>query len=212
MGLPEGSRECPACGQPLYGWLELRTPAGPALLERCENCRLGLAAGLTTDDVSHELLAEARRLPEGRLELEVANRDSIAARLGGQNWAALEPGRGLYPTPEALRLLAPKAGLEIVQLSSPRRRRALLWMWQTIVNAFTFNESFALRVRKGELHPRGLAERLKYGLDVLVTVLATPLVLLVAAPMELIAEWAGSGGVLVAVASQSSDEYEKVDQ
>jgi hypothetical protein len=46
----------------------------------------------------------------------------------------------------------------------------------------------------------------------LVTVLATPLVVLVAIPMELIADTAGSGGVLVAVASQSSDEYEKVDQ
>jgi hypothetical protein len=212
VDLPEGSRECPACGQPLYGWLELETLAGPALLERCENCRLGLAAGLTAGDVSHELLAEARRLPDGRLELEVANRDSIAARLGGQNWAALEPGRGLYPTPEALRLLAPKAGLEIVRLRSPRRRRALLWMWQTIVNAFTFNQNFALKIRGRELHPNGFAERLKYATDALVTVLATPLVLLVSIPMELIAAGAGSGGVLVAVASQSPDEYENVDQ
>ena len=212
MGLPEGSRECPACGQPLYGWLELGTPVGPALLERCENCRLGLAAGLTADDASRELLAQARRLPDGRLELEVANRDSIAARLGGQHWAALEPGRGLYPTPEALRLLAEKSGLEIFQLRSPRRRRAVVWMWQTIVNAFTFNENFALRVREGALHPRGLTERLKYGMDVLVTLLATPLVVLVAVPTELIADLAGSGGVLVAVASQSSEEYEKVDQ
>ncbi len=212
MESPESSKECPACGQPLYGWLELDTPAGPALLERCENCRLGLAAGLTADDISHELLAQARRLADGRLELEVANRDSIAARLGGQNWAALEPGRGLYPTPEALRLLAEKAGLEIVGLRSPRRRRALVWMWQTIVNAFTFNENFALKLREGVLHPHGFAERLKYGMDTLVTVLATPLVLVVSIPMELIADHAGSGGVLVAVASQSSDEYEKVDQ
>ncbi len=211
MESPE-SRECPACGQPLYGWLELDTPAGPTLLERCENCRLGLAAGLTADDASHELLAEARRLPDGRLELELANRDSIAARLGGQHWAALEPGRGLYPTSEALQLLAERAGLGIVRLRSPRRRRALVWMWQTIVNAFTFTENFALKVREGQLHPQGFGERLKYGIDTLVTVLATPLVVLVAIPMELIAEVAGSGGVLVAVASQSSDEYEKVDQ
>jgi hypothetical protein len=206
------SRKCPACGQPLYGWLELETPAGPALLQRCENCRLGIAAGLTAEDASNELLAEARRLPDGRLELAVANRDGIAARLGGQNWAALEPGRGLYPTPEALRLLAAKAGLELVRLRSPRRPRALVWMWQTIVNAFTFTDNFALKVRTGELHPRGPAERLKYSMDVIVTVLATPLVVLVAIPMELIAEMAGSGGVLVAVASQPSEEYEKVDQ
>jgi hypothetical protein len=208
----QGSRQCPACGQALYGWLELDTPAGPALLERCENCRLGLAAGLTAEDVSHELLAEATRLPDGRLELEVANRDGIAARLGGQHWAALEPGRGLYPTPEALRLLAGKSGLDIVRIRSPHRRRALLWMWQTIVNAFTFTENFAMKVREGQLHPQGPAERLKYGIDMLVTVLATPLVVLVAVPMELIAERFGSGALLVAVASQSSEEYEKVDQ
>jgi hypothetical protein len=212
VGSPDGSRECPACGRPLYGWLELETPAGPALLERCENCRLGLAAGLTAEDATRELLAEARRRLDGRLELEVANRDSVAARLGGQHWAALDPGRGLYPTPEALRLLAERSGFEIVELRSPRRRRALVWMWQTIVNTFTFNENFGLRAREGVLHPRGLVERLKYGVDVLVTVLATPLVVLVAIPMELIAGMAGSGGILVAVASQSSDEYEKVDQ
>ena len=159
----DGSRECPACGQPLYGWIELDTPAGPTLLERCENCRLGLAAGMPADDASHELLAG-------------------------------------------------KAGLDIVRLRSPRRRRALVWMWQTIVNAFTFNENFALRVRQGDMHPQGASERLKYGVDMLVTVLATPLVLFVSIPMELIADQAGSGGVLVAVAAQSSDEYEKVDQ
>ena len=85
-------------------------------------------------------------------------------------------------------------------------------MWQTIVNAFTFNENFALRVRQGDMHPQGASERLKYGVDILVTVLATPLVLFVSIPMELIADQAGSGGVLVAVAAQSSDEYEKVDQ
>ena len=212
MGLPEERRECPACGQPLYGWLELDTPAGPTLLERCENCRLGLAAGLTVDDAAQELLAQARRRPDGRLELEVANRGSIAARLGGQHWAALDPGRGLYPTPEALRLLAEKSGLEIVRLRSPRSGRALVLMWQTIVNAFTFTENFALKVREGVVHPHGFTERLKYGMDTLVTVLATPLVVLVSVPMELIAATAGSGAVLVAVASQPSDEYEKVEQ
>src|SRR5581483_10872470 len=119
VGSPDGTRDCPACGQPLYGWLALETPAGPTLLERCENCRLGLAAGLTADDASHELLAEAGRRSDGRLE--------------------------------------------IVELRSPPRRRALVWMWQTIVNAFTFNENFALRARERALHPRGFAQRLKYG-------------------------------------------------
>lgn len=211
MGLPEGSRECPACGQPLYGWLELETPAGPALLERCENCRLGLAAGLGPTDVSNELLADARNLPDGRLEVRVANRDSVQARLGGINWAALEPGRGLYPTPQALDLLADKAGLSVVDVDSPRWGRGQVWLWQSIVNAFTFNQNFALRVRAGLMRPAGLGARLKYAVDAVVTVLATPLVVVVSVPLELIAALRGNGGVLVAVA-QSSEEYEKVDQ
>jgi hypothetical protein len=218
VGLPEGDRRCPACGQPLYGWLELDTPAGPALLERCENCRLGLAAGLTADDVGHELLSEARNLPDGRLELRIANRDSWQARLGGVNWAALEPGRGLYPTPPALELLGERTGLSLARVEFPRWGTGQLWMWQTVVNAFTFNHNFAMRVRAGLLRPSGrLTARLKYAIDAVVTILATPLVLLVTIPLELIAALAGRGGVLVAVASrdgssQPSDEYENVDQ
>lgn len=217
MGLPEGDSRCPACGQPLYGWLQLATPAGPALLQRCETCRLGLA-GLGPDDVANELLAEARNLPDGRLELRVANRDSWQARLGGVNWAALEPRRGLYPTPRALELLAGKARLSLVRVDSPRWGTGQLWMWQTIVNAFTFNQNFATGVRAGLIRPSGgFAARLKYAMDAAVTVLATPLVLMVSVPLELIAALAGKGGVLEAVVSragahQSSEEYEKVDQ
>lgn len=218
MGFPEGNRTCPACGQPLYGWLELPTRAGPALLERCENCRLGLAAGLQSEDVRHELLTHARRRPDGGLEVRVANRDSWQARLGEGNWAALEPGRGLYPTPRSLELLAAKAGLTPVGISSPGWGRGQLWMWQTLVNAFTFEQNFAIGVRAGLIRPSGgLKERLKYGIDALVTVLATPLVLVVSVPLELIAALTGKGGVLVAVASragdpQPSEEYENVDQ
>jgi hypothetical protein len=198
VGPPEGSRECPACGQPLYGWLELETPAGPALLQRCENCRLGLAAGLAGADVPNELLADARNLPDGQLEIRVANRDSVQARLGGLNWAALEPARGLYPTPRSLDLLFQRNGLTQAGLGSPRWGTGQVWSWQSLVNAFTFNHNFALRVRAGLLRPSGLRERLKYTIDAVVTVLATPLVLLVSVPLELVAALRGDGGMLVA--------------
>jgi len=214
---PEGQKQCPACGQPLYGWLELDTPAGPTLFERCENCRLGLAAGLEDADVSNELLADARNLAKGRLELRVANRDSWQARLGGVNWAGLEHARGLYPTPRALELLAQKTGLSLVRVDSPRWGTGQLWMWQTIVNAFTFTHNFAMRVRSGGLRPSGFAARLKYAIDAVVTILATPIVLVVSVPLELTAALTGKGGVLVAVASragavQASLEYENVDR
>jgi len=218
VGPQEGDRKCPACGQPLYGWLQLETPAGPTLFERCENCRLGIAAGLGPGDVSNELLADARNLPDGRLELRVANRDSWQARLGALNWAGLEPGRGLYPTPPALELLSANEGLSVARVESPRWGRGQLWMWQTIVNAFTFQHNFALQARAGLIRPaRGFAARFKYAMDAVVTVLATPLVLVVSVPLELVAAVAGKAGILVAIASradapQPSDEYEKVDQ
>jgi hypothetical protein len=170
------------------------------------------------EDVTNELLASARNLPDERLEVQVANRDSWQARLGGINWAGLEPGRGLYPTPRALELLGERAGLTVVRTDWPRWGRGQVWMWQTIVNAFTFNHNFALGVREGLVRPSaGLAARLKYAMDAVVTVLATPLVVLVSVPLELVAALAGKGGVLVAVASrtgsaQAPDEYENVDQ
>lgn len=218
MGPQEGDRKCPACGQPLYGWLQLETPAGPTQFERCENCRLGIAAGLGPEDVGNELLADARNLPDGRLELRVANRDSWQARLGALNWAALEPGRGLYPTPPALELLSANEGLSVARVESPRWGRGQLWMWQTIVNAFTFQHNFALQARAGLIRPgRGFAARFKYAMDAVVTVLATPLVLVVSVPLELVAALAGKAGILVAIASradapQPSDEYENVDR
>jgi hypothetical protein len=211
VGLPEGDRKCPACGQPLYGWLRLDTPAGPALLERCESCRLGIAAGLADADVGHELLAEARDLPDARLELRVANRDSWQARLGGINWAGLETGRGLYPTPRALELLAGRVGLSLAGPRFPRWGTGQLWMWQTIINTFTFEHNFAMRARAGTLRPSGLGARLKYAIDAVVTVLATPLVLVVGVPLELIAAFAGRGGVLVAPASRS-DPAQSADE
>jgi len=212
VGLPGGDSRCPACGQPLYGWLQLDTPAGPTLLERCENCRLGLAAGLGPEDAANELLADAGSLGGGALELRVANRDSWQARLGGVNWAALEPGRGLYPTPGALELLARKSGLTLAGIRSPRWA-GQLWMWQSLVNAFTFTHNFAIGVRNGLIRPSGgFAARLKYRIDAVVTVLATPLVLVVSIPLELVAALAGKGGVVVAVAAQPSEEYENVDQ
>lgn len=212
MGLSEGIRPCPSCGQPLYGWLQIDTPAGPSLLERCENCRLGIAAELQPTDVSRELLAEARNIEGGKLELRLANRDSIQSRLGGLNWAALEAGRGLYPTPESLRRLAEGAGLSLLRVDYQRWGRSQIWMWQTIVNAFTFNQNFATKVRAGVMRPLGFGERLKYVVDAIVTVLATPLVVVVSIPLELVAALTGRGGVFVAVAAQSSEEYSKVDQ
>jgi len=195
---------CPACGEPLYGWLVVGAgengPSGSVVLERCERCRLGVAANLAPANSTSALLGSARQVSDGRLELRVANRASLQASLGGNHWAALEPQRRLYPTPDSLPPLAAAAGLEIEELRFPRRGQGQTWMWQTIINAFTFHENFALKVRAGTLRPASARSRFRFGIDAIVTVLAALPVALVSAPLELIASLSGRGGELVAVA------------
>jgi hypothetical protein len=203
-------KSCPACGEPLFGWLLLdsgeqggRTDS--VALERCERCRLGVAADLAPGSSAPELLSTARRISGGRLELRVANRASVQASLGGRHWAALEPKRRLYPTPQSLPALAAATGLEIEELAYPRLGRGQAWMWQTILNAFTFHENFARQVRAGTLRPGDAVGRLKFGIDAVVTVLLAIPVAIVSAPLELFAALAGRGGELEAVARRSAD-------
>ena len=205
MSPGEVNPPCPACGEPLYGWVQIARGAGSQLLQRCESCGLGIAAGLEPDDVPRELLVAAATLPDGALEARMANRDSVQARLGGQHWAALDPGRGLYLTRRSLELLAEKAGLSVARTAFPAWGQSQVWMWQTIVNAFTFHENFAIRARAGLLRPLGPAARLKYLVDAAVTVLATPLILVVSLPLELIAALSGRGAVMVAILKRDPD-------
>ncbi len=178
-------------------------PNDSTALERCERCGLGVVANLARANSASALLTLARQTSDGRLELRVANRASVQASLGGSHWAALEPDRRLYPTPQSLPALAASAGLEIEDLSWPRRGRGQGWMWQTLVNAFTFNENFARQVRAGTLRPVGAGDRLKFGIDAVVTLLVALPVALVSVPLELCAALAGRGGELVAVAKRS---------
>jgi hypothetical protein len=199
---------CPACGAPLYGWLERALPGGERLLlRRCERCGLGALDGMTDDDVAAELAGSAREAGSGRLELRLANRRSVQAGLGGHHWAAIEAReRGLYPTPEALRRLAPLAGLRVEGVRTARWGPCQRWMWQTILNSFTFNENFAREARARRLRPGAGRGRLAFAIDALVTVLAAPVVALVAFPLELIAALAGRGGELIAVATRADHE------
>ena len=102
---------CPACAEPLFGWLLVGSSEGggpndSVVLERCERCRLGVAANLAPANSASALLGFARQIPNGKIELRVANRASVQASLGGGHWAALEPKRRLYPTPQSLPGLA----------------------------------------------------------------------------------------------------------
>ncbi|HEU4905716.1 MAG TPA: hypothetical protein VFT19_06325, partial [Solirubrobacterales bacterium] len=93
---------CPACGEPLFGWIDERPGlAGP--VKRCESCGLGVvgdSAGVA------EALHELDRLGEGQA-LTIADREGFAAWIGGAGWSGLERGaRYLFTTESVRRLIA----------------------------------------------------------------------------------------------------------
>jgi hypothetical protein len=184
---------CPACGEPLFGWAVVgsRDPQRPGevVLDRCEACGLGIAHGERSVDLAAS---------EGGVVV-VANRRSWQAGIGAAHWAALDPpARGTYPTPEALGLLCDRAGLEPVRLRQPPLGVNQVWMWQTLLNAFTFHDNFALDVLRGRLRPGNSRGVTAFAIDALVSVVATLPVAIVSLPLELLAVVAGRGGLIEA--------------
>jgi hypothetical protein len=201
----------------LYGWLTLPDPSagatvgrpveleadpqtgrGPRVLDRCENCGLGVESGGDQVDLEAEARAISTTLDDGSPALVAANRASVQATIGGEGWAAIEarPGRLLH-SPRSLRLLAERTGDGLADIRCSRFGRNQAWMWQTLVNGLTFHPNFARDVRAGRLRARTARSRITFAIDCVVTALAAPLVLLASVPLELVSALAGRGGELV---------------
>jgi hypothetical protein len=129
---------CPACGEPLFGWIDQRTGlAGP--VSRCESCGLGVVGG---SGGTQEALSALDRLGEGDVT-RIANRAGFAAWMGGAGWAGLEPsGRYLFTVESVRRLVANRDQVVASARWSPGA--GLATMWQTILNGFTFGRNVAL--------------------------------------------------------------------
>lgn len=205
-------QRCPLCGSSLYGWLKLPDPAARAtvgqpvpdqghtrVLDRCEECGVGILDGAEPVDLDEELRAIETTREDGTRAVAAANRRSWQASLGGEGWAALDlhPGR-LLLTPRALELLAERTGTELSDLRFPAVGPNQGWMWQTLLNGLTFHPNFAREVRAGRLRPSTARSRFAFVADSVATVLAAPLVLIVSVPLELIAVAARRGGAMVA--------------
>src|SRR5262245_53714271 len=114
-GAEPGSARCPACGKPLFVWVETLGygPREDQLIDRCENCGLAVArdAVPSPDEAAEQLLGSASGAPTR--PVRAANASSLQAWLGAENWAALNPGgHSIKPTPRAMRLLLARRGLE----------------------------------------------------------------------------------------------------
>jgi hypothetical protein len=185
QGAAPGAPRCPACGEPLFVWIDNLNRVAPGgapphhgpreaeLIDRCENCGLAVARDSvpSSDQAAEALLEGAERRGE-RVAIRIDNAASLQAWLGAENWAALRPrGRTIKPTPRAASMLLARRGLEV------RRVRHLAGagmasMWQTLLNLLTFHRDFASEATSGRLRPgsgRGLAA---FWIDAVVTVLA----------------------------------------
>jgi hypothetical protein len=168
---------CPACGEPLFGWIDSRPGlAGP--VSRCESCGLGVvgeSAGV------EEALAALDRGSAGGVT-RIADRAGFAAWIGGAGWAGLEPeSRYLFTVESVRRLVANRDQVVASARWSPIA--GIATMWQTVLNGFTFGRNIAL----GTLG-RAPAERpWQRRLDGLICVVVAIPALLAAVPLELAA-------------------------
>jgi hypothetical protein len=180
---------CPACGEPLFGWIDAR-PGLEGPVKRCESCGLGVV-GEPGD--AGEALRELDRSRRGGT-LRIANRGGFSAWLGGAGWAGLEPGRHYLFTVEAVRRLIAHRD-QVVKVSRWAPGAGVAAMWQTVLNGFTFGRNIALAALG-----RGIAvparDPWQRRLDALISVIVAVPALAVACPMELAAAAFGRGGVL----------------
>jgi hypothetical protein len=164
---------CPACGEPLFGWIDARPwMAGP--VSRCESCGLGAIGGPGS---AAEALRELDRLGRDRRPW-IANRAGFSAWIGGAGWAGLEPGARYLFTVEAVRRLVAQRD-QVVKRVRWSPRAGIAAMWQTLLNSATFGHDVVVG-------PTGLAAReWQRRIDWLtVAVLAIP-AFAVAVPLEL---------------------------
>jgi hypothetical protein len=180
---------CPACGEPLFGWIDQR-PGLRGPVSRCESCGLGVAGD--SGDVA-EALAALDLLTSDET-IRIANRASFSAWIGGAGWAGLESGSHYLFTAEAVRRLVANRDQVVTRVRwSPGA--GIATMWQTILNGFTFGRNIALTaLGRAEAVP---AERpWQRRLDALISIVVAIPALIATVPLELTAAATRRGGAL----------------
>jgi hypothetical protein len=178
---------CPACGEPLFGWISPRSWL-PGAVRRCESCGLGVAGDPGEPE---EALRELDRLGNPP---RIADRAAFAASLGGAGWAGLEPGARYMFTVEAVRRLVARRD-QVVKSRRWAPGASLALTWQTLLNSVTFGHNVAL----GALGRAGAAKasrRWQRRIDALGSVVLALPALLVALPVELAGGPGGRGAVV----------------
>lgn len=179
---------CPACGEPLFGWLAEQPGLG-APVSRCESCGLGvIGTGAEPEEALHELDALGDMAPR------IANRSSFAAALGSAGWAGLEPGERYLFTLESVRRLVARRD----QVVKSRRWAPLAGLgatWQTLLNSVTFGHNVGLGAL-GRARAVKAEKTWKRRIDALATIVLAIPALLIALPIELAGGLVGRGAVI----------------
>ena len=196
----DNAERCPACGEPLFAWLETEGwgPREDQVIDRCENCGLVAARGAVPapDAAVSVLLGQDGAAASGPVVVTAANAASLQAWLGAENWAALRPGEfGLEPTPKAAELLLGRRGMRVARVRH-LAGKGMASMWQTLLNLLTFHRDFATEALSGRLRPGTGRGRAAFAVDVLVTILASIPTALLAVVLEGGAVIARRGGVI----------------
>jgi hypothetical protein len=164
---------CPACGEPLFGWIDSRPGLGGPV-SRCESCGLGVVGG---DASTEQALRELDRLG-GAESATIVNRAGFSAWIGGAGWAGLERGSRYLFTVEAVRRLVATRD-QVVKSTRWRPGVGIATMWQTLVNSATFGRNVVIGT------PSAAAKPWQRRVDwAVVVVLAIP-AFAVALPLEL---------------------------
>jgi hypothetical protein len=169
---------CPACGEPLFGWLATQ-PGLSGPVSRCESCGLGVVG---VSGGPEEALRELGTLGDGSGP-RIANRDSYACALGSAGWSGLVPGaRYLFTVESARRLVARRD--QVVKRARWVPGLGLAATWQTLLNSVTFGHNVAIgAVGRGRATPAKRAWQQR--IDYLVTVVLAVPALVIALPVEI---------------------------
>jgi hypothetical protein len=169
---------CPACGEPLFGWLSTQPGlAGP--VSRCESCGLGVVG---VPGGAEEALRELGTLGDGSGP-RIANRDSYACALGSAGWAGLVPGARYLFTVEAVRRLVARRD-QVVKRTRWVPGLSLAATWQTLLNSVTFGHNVAIGASgRGRANPAQKAWQRR--IDYFATVVLAIPALAIAIPVEL---------------------------
>lgn len=178
---------CPACGEPLFVWVELPVESG--LAHRCEACGLGV---LSRTGTTADAIADLERGADTDGEIVFENKASLQSVLTGGAWSGIGTDRAYRFTPESIRRLVAVRD-QVVDRSTWMPGVGILSMWQSGINMFTFGHNLAL-ARFGRAHATHAGKPWRRRLDVFITVALAVPSMLFAIPIELTGGLFGRGG------------------